>query len=190
MIEKLRLFCIRLEGAFRFYARAVNKLLPLLPPLSILIKAIKFGIFALIIRLSSFLLHHYLFRNHRDLRLESDSLSLSPYAVNSLGVNLFFHSFSIFNKEIFSLFAVSSGHPFRDFINLGLETELCKFLLVLFRFCSLNYLILFFLSPHTPLIKFFAVIWKLFVNSAITSDRFSGVWSDKVTALRRRASVL
>ena len=60
VIEKLRLFCIRLEGAFRFYARAVNKLLPLLPPLSILIKAIKFGIFALIIRLSSFLLHHYL----------------------------------------------------------------------------------------------------------------------------------
>ena len=69
MIKELSLLSIWLESAFRLNTSAIDELLPLLSPLSILIKGVKFGVLT-VQRLHSFLLHHYLLRNFGNLRFE------------------------------------------------------------------------------------------------------------------------
>lgn len=172
-VKEFCFFSIWLKGAFWLNTGTIDILLSFLPSLSILIEAIKLGISTPFRRISHLFLFNHLCWYFGNFRLKADSLCFLSRFLNSFRINLVLDSFSILDQKVFCLLTINSPHISRYPIDSWLEIEAFKFLLILLRFCSLNYFSHLFLSSHATLIQDLSIVDWACIAPSLTEALFT-----------------
>ena len=121
-IKEFCLLGVWLEGTLWLNTRTVNKLLSLLPSLSVLVKTIKLSISAPLGWVSHFLLFNHLCRGLSNLWLKADSLCLLAGLFDPLRIDFVLYCLTILYQKVFRFFVVESFHIPWNSIDFGFES--------------------------------------------------------------------